>query len=61
MWNIADVTMGLMTLINVPVILILSKYVIRTTKDFDKQLKEGKNPTFKARDIGIKNKLDYWQ
>ena len=61
LWNIADVTMGLMTLINVPVILILSKYFIRTTKVFDKQLKEGKNPTFKARDIGIKNKLDYWQ
>lgn len=61
LWNIADVTMGLMTLINVPVILILSKYVIRTTKDFDKQIREGKNPTFKAKDIGIEKKLDYWQ
>lgn len=61
LWDIADITMGLMTLINIPVIIILSKYVIRASKDFDRQLKEGKNPTFKAKDIGIDKELDYWQ
>ena len=61
LWNVADVTMGLMTLINMPVIIALSKYVIRATRDFDRQLKDGKNPTFKSKDIGIDKELDYWQ
>ena len=60
LWNIADVTMGLMTIINMPVILILGKYVIRALSDYDKQLKEKKDPVFKAKDIGINEKLDYW-
>ncbi len=60
LWNIADVTMGGMTIINMPVILILSKTVFRVLKDFDNQLKEGKNPVFKAKDVGIEDKLDYW-
>lgn len=61
LWNIADITMGLMALINIPVILVLSKYVIGATKDYDKQLKEGKNPTFRAKDIGLNEELDYWK
>lgn len=60
LWNIADITMGGMTVINMPVILILSKYVFRALKDYDMQLKEGKNPVFRAKDIGLNDKLDYW-
>ena len=48
LWNIADVTMGGMTIINMPVIFILGKYAFRALKDYDKQLKEGKTPVFKA-------------
>ncbi len=61
LWNIADVTMGAMTLINLPVILILSKYAVRALKDYDKQRKEGKEPEFHAKDIGLPHKTDYWQ
>ncbi len=60
LWNIADITMGGMTLINMPVILYLGKYVIRTLKDYDKQIKEGKDPVFKAQNIGLPYKTDYW-
>ncbi len=60
LWSIADITMGVMTLINVPVILILSKYALRALKDYDKQRKEGINPVFHAEDIGITEELDYW-
>lgn len=60
LWNIADVTMGGMTIINMPVILILGKYVFRALKDYDKQLKSGINPEFKAKDIGLNDELDYW-
>lgn len=60
LWNIADITMGAMTIINMPVILYLSKYVFRTLKDYDKQLKEGKDPVFKAKNIQLPYKTDYW-
>ena len=60
LWNIADITMGGMTLINMPVILILSKYVFRTLKDYDTQLKDGKNPEFKAKNIDLPYKTDFW-
>lgn len=60
LWNIADVTMGAMTIINMPVIIILGKYVFRALADYDKQRKAGKDPVFKAKDIGLKHKVDYW-
>ena len=60
LWNIADVTMGGMTIINIPVIFILSKYAVRALKDYEKQRKDGKEPVFKANDIGLPHKIDYW-
>ncbi len=60
LWNIADVTMGGMTIINMTVILIMGKYVFRALKDYDKQLNSGVNPEFKAKNIGLDDKLDYW-
>ncbi len=61
LWNLADVFMGGMTLINMPVIIISGKYAIRALNDYTKQRKLGKEPTFRAKDIGIEDKLDYWQ
>ena len=61
LWNVADITMGSMALVNIPVILILTKYVVRSMNDYEKQSKEGKNPVFKAADIGLPDKVDYWQ
>lgn len=61
LWNIADITMGAMTLINMPVIFLLSKYAVRALNDYVKQRKEGKEPTFRAKDIGLPHEVDYWQ
>ena len=61
LWNIADITMGGMTIINMPVILILSKYAFRALKDYDNQRKEGKTPVFKAKNIGLPHNVDYWK
>ncbi len=61
LWNIADITMGGMAIINMPVIIILSKYAFRALKDYDKQRKEGKEPVFKAKDIDLPHNVDYWQ
>lgn len=61
LWDMADLMMGLMALINIPVIAYLGRYAYRALADYKKQKKEGKNPVFSAKDIGITEELDYWQ
>lgn len=61
LWGVADITMGAMTLINIPVIFILGKYAIRALKDYEKQKKEGREPVFKAKDIDLPHEVDYWK
>ena len=60
LWDIADITMGAMTIINIPVIVILGKYAMRALNDYDKQRKEGKDPVFKAENIDLPHDVDYW-
>lgn len=61
-WDIGDFLMGIMALINIPVILILGKTALNCLKDYEKQLSENKNPVFKAEDIGLNpEELDYWK
>lgn len=59
-WNTADVLMGLMAIINLPVILILGGPAVRCMNDYLKQKKEGKNPVFKAKNIDLETKTDFW-
>lgn len=59
-WDTADVLMGLMALINLPVIVILSKPAIHCMQDYLQQKSQGKNPVFRAKDIGLKTKTDFW-
>ena len=60
-WTIADITMGCMTLINIPCCLLLSGQVIRALKDYEKQKRAGKDPVFRAADIGLDpEKLSFW-
>ena len=61
LWGIADITMGGMTIINMPIIIYLGKYALRTLKDYEIKLKQGKEITFKATDIDLPDKTDYWQ
>ncbi len=61
LWSIADITMGFMTLINVPVILYLGKYAIRALKDYEAKRKQGEPNEFHAKDIGLPDEVDYWQ
>ena len=60
LWGIADVTMGAMAIINMPVIIYLGKYVFRALKDYEKQRKNGEEPVFKAKNIDLPHKTDYW-
>ena len=59
-WNLADVLMGVMVMINIPVIFILSRPALAALKDYAAQRKMGRNPVFKAASIDLKEKTDYW-
>ncbi|MDR5894028.1 sodium:alanine symporter family protein [Halomonas mongoliensis] len=45
-WNFADLSMGLMALINLVAILLLSPVAFALFKDYDRQLKAGQEPIF---------------
>ncbi|MFB9135166.1 sodium:alanine symporter family protein [Vibrio sp. AK197] len=45
-WSLADVSMGLMAIVNLVAILLLSGIVIKLAKDYNQQLKAGKVPSF---------------
>lgn len=61
LWNIADVTMGLMTLINMPVILYMGKYAFSALKDYERKLKNKEKLNFSVKDIGLNIETDYWK
>ena len=60
LWDLSDVLMGVMALINIPVILILSGIAFKAIQDYEVQLKQGINPVFKSADIGLSQKTDFW-
>ena len=60
LWGIADIMMGGMTLINMPIIIYLGKYALRTLKDYERQLKSGGEITFHTKDIDLPHETDYW-
>lgn len=60
LWGVADILMAGMTIINMPVIIYLGKYAIRTLKDYERKVKQGGAITFQAKDIDLPHKTDYW-
>ncbi len=61
-WALADITMGCLTLINIPCCVILSGTAIKALRDFEAQKKKRLNPTFRAGDIGLdESKLHFWK
>ena len=61
-WDLADITMAGMTLINLPACVILGKVAINALKDYECQRKVRANPQFSAKNVGLENEnLDYWK
>jgi AGCS family alanine or glycine:cation symporter len=61
-WDIADITMGLMTLINIPACLILGNVAVKAMKDYQKQKAMGQNPVFLAKNIGLdESEVEFWK
>jgi AGCS family alanine or glycine:cation symporter len=59
-WNVADIVMAAMTLVNIVAIVWLSPIASRVIKDFYRQYKAGKDPVFIASQVGLTN-TDWWQ
>ena len=59
-WDLADVTQGLMVVTNIPVILLLVKPALLALKDYRRQREAGKDPVFRAADIGLAGKTEFW-
>ena len=56
-WDLADLFMALMAVLNIIAILLLSKYVYIALKDYEAQKREGKDPQLNASSIdGLKGK-----
>ena len=59
-WNLADVLMGLMAMVNIFSIFCLGGIALRALKDYTDQKKQGLDPVFKASNIGLTN-TDEWK
>ena len=59
-WNVSDLLMGLMAVVNIVVILLIGNTAIKALKDYLTQKKDGKVPVFVAKDADIKN-TDVWK
>ncbi|MBP3950842.1 alanine/glycine:cation symporter family protein [Bacillus suaedae] len=59
-WHLGDIGLGIMVWLNLIAILILAKPALRVLKDFEKQSKQGIDPVFDPKKLGIKN-ADYWE
>jgi len=57
-WGLADMALGLMTLVNIYAIFLLTPTVVNLTKDFRKKLKINGNPTFLLDDVEIQGKTE---
>ena len=59
-WDLADVLMGGMVLINLPVICRLSGTILAALRDYTRQKAQGNDPVFRAADIGLEGQTDFW-
>ncbi|KOS67572.1 sodium:alanine symporter [Lysinibacillus contaminans] len=58
-WAFGDVGLGLMVWVNVLGMLLMTKPAMLALKDYERQKKEGKDPVFDPRTLGIKD-ADFW-
>ena len=59
-WTMADVGVGTMAWLNIIAILLLQKPAFLALKDYETQLREGRNPVFHPEQLGIEH-ATYWE
>ena len=57
-WSMADVALGLMTLVNVYAIVLLTPTIVNLTKDYQRQRNENKAPVFSKDKVTVQGKTE---
>ena len=52
-WNLADITMGLMAIVNIIAIFLLGNVAIKVLKNYEKKKKSGADPVFYEDEVGL--------
>ena len=60
-WDIADIAQCILAFINIPVCIIIGGVAYKALEDYIAQRKKGLNPEFKAEDIQLPHKTDFWR
>ncbi len=62
-WDLADIALGLMTVVNVIAIIRLTPTILTVTKDYNTQRAEGKDPVFNAEHVKVQGhtELGIWR
>jgi len=58
-WSISDMGVGMMVWLNLVSVLVLSGVVFKTLRDYEDQMKQGLDPVFDPKKLGI-NTTDVW-
>lgn len=59
-WSLGDIGVGLTAWINLIAIFLLRKPALKALKDYERQRREGKDPVFRPKELGIKN-TEVWK
>jgi AGCS family alanine or glycine:cation symporter len=59
-WTLGDIGVGMMAWLNIVAILILQRPALVALRDYERQKKEGLDPTFDPDALGIRN-ADFWR
>ncbi|PGE94190.1 sodium:alanine symporter [Bacillus pseudomycoides] len=60
LWNLGDLGIGSMAWLNLLAILLLSKTALKVLKDYETQKKEGKDPIFAPKKVGLEGVV-FWK
>jgi len=59
-WTLGDIGVGAMAWINIIAILLLSRKAFKALRSYERQKKEGKDPVFDPKEIGVEG-ADFWE
>jgi AGCS family alanine or glycine:cation symporter len=59
-WTVGDIGVGAMAWINIIAILLLSRKAFKALRSYERQKKEGKDPVFDPKEIGVEG-ADFWE
>ena len=60
MWDLGDIGVGTMAWLNIISILLLSRKAFKALKSYERQKKEGKEPVFDPKEIGVEG-AEFWE